>query len=93
MVGRPVSPSGKGKVMYEHNHGDRPRWPQGLPDDFWNKCRALETNGPVLIDDLAGVHKVLGIEGALEPAHQIQLDRVLVVLHLVDLQQADAVLG
>src|SRR5271166_2109186 len=44
-------------------------------------------------DELARVHDAVGIEGAFDPAHQLDLDRRFVVDDLVELEPADAVLG
>src|SRR5580704_6590385 len=45
------------------------------------------------VDELAGVHDVGGIEGTLDGAHQLDLDRRFVMSDLVALEAADAVLG
>src|SRR5271165_3792532 len=44
-------------------------------------------------DELTRVHNVVGVEGALDPAHQLDLDRWFVVGDLVAFEPADAVLG
>src|SRR5215471_20758387 len=44
-------------------------------------------------DHLARVHDVVGIERALDPAHQLDLDRRLVMGDLLAFEPPDAVLG
>src|SRR5690348_7244900 len=45
------------------------------------------------LDNLAGIHEVLGIERALDPAHELDLDGRRVPLELRALQLTDAVVG
>ena len=49
--------------------------------------------GILKADELAGIHDVGGVEGVFDPAHQLDLDRRLVVGDLVAFHDADAVLG
>ena len=44
-------------------------------------------------DDLARIHQIVGIERALDRAHDVELDLAAVVLEVLDLEAADAVLG
>src|SRR3546814_6832636 len=51
---------------------------------------AIQPSGP---DHLARIEDIVGVEGALQPAHHLDLDRRLVVHDLVDLHAADAMFG
>src|SRR5438132_7129678 len=55
--------------------------------------KAVRRNRALYTDELAGVHEVAGIEGALDRAHQVDLDGRFVMGDLVALEAADAVLG
>src|ERR1019366_8222725 len=44
-------------------------------------------------DHFARVHQVAGIEGHLDLAHQIEIHRPLVAIHIVELDPSDPVLG
>src|SRR5271167_4948632 len=44
-------------------------------------------------DELTRVHDAVGVEGPFDPAHQLDLDRRLVMGDLIALEAADAVLG
>src|SRR5262249_55983131 len=48
------------------------------------------TLGP---EDFPGIHEAVGVEGALDGAHEVELERALVARDLVHLEQAEAMLG
>src|SRR3954470_22550703 len=71
----------------------RPTTPAPMTRESTRSVICGSTRAGAHLQDFAGVHDAVRIEGLLHATHEVELDRIRIALELEDLELADAVLG